>query len=387
MDNKETSIWSRSLRIAAKAALLILLLNVIFALISPQEAIGRLSLYNSVSPGRLRLPYGENAQQSYNVSLFNIPAMLASHVVSMPKERDEYRVFIIGDSGAWGWLLANEDSLASQINQARLVTSEGQQVVAYNLGYPIMSLTKDLMFLEASMPHRPDLIIWPVTLESFPREKQLFAPIVQNNPGRIRQLIESYDLQVDAQDSNFIDPSFVERTIIGQRRNLADLFRHQFYALSWAATGIDQAIPEEIKLRRSDFEEDLSWQDFHEPVELTGDDLALEMLDAGSAIAGDVPLLIINEPMYISSGLNSHLRYNSFYPRWAYDQYRVLLRDHSNQRRWAYVDLWNAVDPQEFTDTPVHLTPQGTQVFADELVEVLKEIVNQGNDQRAGQSP
>jgi hypothetical protein len=43
--------------------------------------------------------------------------------------------------------------------------------------------------------------------------------------------------------------------------------------------------------------------------------------------AGDVPVLLINEPMFISSGQNSDLRYNSFYPRWAYDQYRAMLAE------------------------------------------------------------
>ncbi|MCZ7670394.1 MAG: hypothetical protein M5U34_26160 [Chloroflexi bacterium] len=42
-------------------------------------------------------------------------------------------------------------------------------------------------------------------------------------------------------------------------------------------------------------------------------------------MAGDVPVLLINEPMFISSGRNSDLRYNAFYPRWAYDQYREML--------------------------------------------------------------
>ena len=212
-NNKLATGWGRIIRIVVKAAILILLINVIFAALIPQESLGRLTLYNSVFPGRQRLPYGENAQDSYNLSLFNIPAMLASHVVSQPKAEDEFRVLIIGDSGAWGWLLENEDSLASNINQAADLTGDGRQIVAYNLGYPIMSLTKDLMILDAAMSYEPDLIIWPVTLESFPREKQLFSPIVQNNPQHIRPLIDRYDLQRDPQDPRFVDFSFLEQTM------------------------------------------------------------------------------------------------------------------------------------------------------------------------------
>ncbi len=65
-----------------------------------------------------------------------------------------------------------------------------------------------------------------------------------------------------------------------------------------------------LELRRSDFEADVSWQSFPEPVTLTTDDLAFDVLAAGLTRAGDVPVLLINEPMFISQGQNSDLRYN-----------------------------------------------------------------------------
>lgn len=375
MENgKQVAGWKKIIRIGSKAAILIVLLNLIFAVLAPQEQIGRLSLYNGALLGRQRLPYGENAKESYNLSLFNIPAMFASHIVSQPKADDEFRVFVLGDSGSWGWLLENEDTLAANINRSALSLGDGKRVTAYNLGYPIMSLTKDLMILDEAMKYEPDLIIWPVTMESFPREKQLFAPIVQNNPQRVRSLINRYNLLLDAQDSRFVNPTFLEQTIIGQRRNLADLLRHQLYALSWSATEIDQTIPEEITLRRSDFEEDNSWQDSQEPVTLQEEDLALDVLSAAVSLAGDIPLIIVNEPMYISSGLNSDLRYNSFYPRWAYDQYREMLQAEANEKGWSYIDLWDTISPAEFTDTPVHLTPAGSKQFALQLGEIIRAL-------------
>ncbi len=235
----------------------------------------------------------------------------------------------------------------------------GRSVKVYNLGYPVMALTKDIMLLEEAMAYQPDLILWPVTLESFPRDKQLFPPLVQANPDRVRQLISEYDLDLDAQDGRFVDPTFLDRTLIGQRRNLANLLRLQAYGFSWAATGIDQAIPADIPPRTADFDADLSWQTFPEPTTLTPADLAFDVLAAGMAIAGDVPVLLINEPMFISDGENSDLRYNAFYPRWAYDQFREMLGETAVAQNWHYLDLWNTIPPQEFTDTPVHLTPEG----------------------------
>ena len=367
--------WKSIGRILLKTAVLLLILNAIFAALYPLEALGHLSLYNWLLPGRERLPYGENPAESYNLSTYNMPAMFASHRLQQPKAAAEFRVLLIGDSGTWGWFLQNEDTLAAQLNEMGLVAENGRSVQVYNLGYPVMALSKDIMILEEAMQYEPDLILWPVTLESFPREKQLFPPLVQNNPERMRRLITDYTLDLDAQDGRFVDPTFLERTIIGQRRNVADWLRLQAYGFSWAATGIDQAIPADIPLRTSDFDADPSWQTFSAPAALTADDLAFDLLAAGMAIAGDVPVLLINEPMFISGGQNSDLRYNAFYPRWAYDQYRELLGETAVGQNWHYLDLWDAIPPTEFTDTPVHLTAEGNRLYAEQVAKMLKTFL------------
>lgn len=363
--------WKKGGRIGVKTAVFLLLLNLIFALLAPMETLGRLSLYNGILTGRERLPYGEVPAESYNLSLYNIPAMFASHAISQPKADGEFRVVIIGDSATWGWFLENADTLAGQL---KAINADGA-VQFYNLGYPVMSLTKDIMILDGAMAHAPDLIIWPITLESFPREKQLFPPIVQENEGRIRPLISQYNLNIEG-ENNFTSPSFLDQTLIGQRRNLADLLRLQQYGFSWAATGIDQTIPPDPPLRKSDFDADVSWQTFNESAALTRDSLAFDVLEAGFAIAGEVPILLINEPIFISDGENSALRYNAFYPRWAYDQYRALLAETAVSNQWHYLDAWNAVDGAYFGDTAVHLTPAGMRVFAAMVQENTTAIID-----------
>ena len=261
-ESRQPNTWLTIARVLIMTALLFVACNVIFALLNPMEALGRVSLYNVVLPGRERLPYGEDSAKSYSLSMPNLPAMFASHIVSRPKAPDEFRVIVIGDSGTWGWLLDNNDTLAGQINAQNLMTADGKRVVAYNLGYPVMALTKDVLILEEALKLQPDLIVWPVTLESFPRAKQVFPSIVQNNAARVRSLIERYQLNLDPNDPRFVDPDFLGKTIVGQRRNLADWLRLQALGFSWAATRIDQAMPAQIKLRQSDFEQDVSWQDF-----------------------------------------------------------------------------------------------------------------------------
>ena len=80
-----------------------------------------------------------------------------------------------------------------------------------------------------------------------------------------------------------------------------------------------------------------------------------------------MPLIVVNEPMLISQGANSDMRYNFFYPRWAYDKYRDLLRADMARRGVRYVDLWDAVPQSEFTNSAVHLTPAGSLLLAGRL--------------------
>jgi hypothetical protein len=189
----------------------------------------------------------------------------------------------------------------------------------------------------------------------------------------MRNLIERFDLNLDPGDALLDDPGFWQRTIPGQRRPLADLLRLQLYGISWAATGIDQAVPREVELRRSDFEVDYSWGSYEGPAALSRDDLALDVLSAGQKLAGDVPLLIVNEPIFISDGQNSDIRYNAWYPRWAYDRYRELLEQAAADGQWAYIDLWDAIEPANFTDSPVHLTADGVSKVVSALKPALAE--------------
>lgn len=370
-------MWSKLIRIAVKTAIFFVLCNLVYALVSPLDALGRVSVYNTLIPGRARLPYGENPTESYNLSLTNIPAMFASHEISRPKAGDEFRVVVIGDSGTWGWLLESDQTVAAQLEALGYTSDDGRRVEVYNLGYPGMALAKDLLMLHQVMEYQPDAVIWLVTAQSFPIEQQIELPVVQKNRFPIAlatnaQYSEAPRLESDPPSFSLSDPRFVtpDLTLLGQRRELADWLRLQLYSFAWAATGIDQALPEEITLRQSDFEADYSW--FGHAQEEPLDDLAFDVLQDGLRWTEGVPLLFVNEPIYISSGQNSDIRYNSFYPRWAYDQYRELLGEPMQGRN--YLDLWDVIPPDEFTDTPVHLTPEGTRMLAERIGAELESL-------------
>ena len=350
-----------------KGIFLFIIFNLVAALWQPQ--IGKFSLYNSIFKGRERLPFGENQKQSYNLSLFNLDAMFASHVIhGTEKAEDEFRVIVIGDSSVWGTLLKPEETLTGQLNEMN-ISACGKNVKAYNLGYPTISLTKDVMLLDYAMQYEPDLILWVTTLDAFPIEKQM-SPIVANNEEKIRWLETNYGLRVEA--GEFEQKTFWDKTFIGDRRGWADLIRLQIYGVMWSATGIDQIYSDDYEKAQIDFDADESYHDFVKP-NLDESLLAINALETGFQIAGETPMILINEPMLISSGNNSDIRYNFFYPRWAYDEYRKMMFELSEQNNWQYVDLWDIVPANEFTNSAIHLTPAGEKILAESLVPYVVE--------------
>ncbi len=360
----------RLFAVLLKATLLFALFNFAFPFLQGIP-FDNFSLYNSVFPGRERLPYGD-VPESYSVSLFDIDAMFASHVIAgTEKMPDEYRVLLIGDSSVWGTLLKPEETLAGQLN-ANPIQACGKTVHAYNLGYPTLSLLKELMLLDHALQYQPNMIIWLTTLESFAKENQLAAPLVANNATLVRELIKRYRLSANPNDPELVNPSKWDQTFVGQRRAVANFLRLQLYGALWSATGIDQVYPKDYVHAQIDLDPS---DEFHGLTSVDRaslqDALAFDVLEAGLS-ASSVPTLLINEPTLISNGANSDIRYNFFYPRWAYDEYRQLMSERSTEHGWNYFDLWNLVPMQEFTNSGVHLTPKGEAMLTDKVAEAIQ---------------
>jgi hypothetical protein len=364
-----------AMRVLIKAAILFALINLAWGLLDPLPVLGRASLYNAIVPGRERLPFGENPAEAYNLSLYQLDAMFASHEISRAKPADEFRVIVIGDSSVWGILLRPDQTIAGGINARNLEAPDGRNVRAYNLGYPTISVTKDLLILSRAMQYEPDLIVWPVTLEAMPLNKQLASPIVQNNADDVRALIDSYDLALDANDPALVDANLWQRTIVGQRREIADVIRLNLYGFRWAGTGIDQVYPDDYTPAAIDLEADDDYYGLGP--ELTVDELALDVIAAGVEIVGDIPMLLVNEPILISTGTNSDIRYNFYYPRWAYDDYRALLRQGADSHGWRYLDLWDIAAQDEFTNSAIHLTPDATERLAGHIADAIAALIEE----------
>ena len=348
-----------------KALLLFIILNLVLVFMPDKSGAEQVSLYNHFLPGRQRFPFGEAAQQAYNFSLYDLDTMFAAHEVSAPAAENEVRVFLLGDSSVWGTLLTTEDNLSGQLNAAN-ATCNGKTMRFYNLGYPTISLTKDLMVLQRAMRYEPDLILWLTTLEAFPLEKQLASPLAENNPQRIQPLVNDFDLPLTV---NPLPDDLLSRSLWGRRRAIADWLRLQAYGVMWAATGVDQIYPP-YEPAAWDQKDDNTFQEF-EPPHIPVDQLLWQALPAAKEIAKGVPLILVNEPIMISTGENSDIRYNFFYPRWAYDSFRGDLEKHSLESGIPLIDVWNQVDASQFTNSAIHLTPQGEKVLAEMLLEKI----------------
>lgn len=227
------------------------------------------------------------------------------------------------------------------------------------------------MILDQGMGFKPDLILWPVTLEAFPIDKQLASPLVAENLDRIDRLSNMLPAQLsDLIKNKEHEATIFENSIVGQRRNLADLLRLQLYGSMWAATGIDQVYPLKYEHAQLDLKEDYTFHSWTNPDQLSKD-LVLDILKTGSMLAGNTPMLIVNEPILISDGINSDIRYNFYYPRWAYDQYRKIMEEYNHNRSWLYLDLWNIVPSSEFTNSAIHLTPAGEIIYTDFIIDKI----------------
>ena len=367
-------------RVIVKTVLLFALLNIVYAVAQPLEQIDQITLYNTVIQGRDRFPYADNPSEAYNISLDRLTAMFSSHVVSEPVANDAFRVFFIGDSSVWGWLLNTHETFDACLNSGNHTVNDGRRLQSYNLGYPVTNALKDLMIINYALQYEPDAIVWLTTLESLYDRDLLTNSVIVNNADRVVELIERFDVSLDVELLE-AQSTFWDETIIGQRRELADLIRHQVYGLVWGASEFDHTNPRFFRAPMENFpdSEGIPSRDYIEIGNLSGDLLAFDVLSAGLNMVteNNIPILLVNEPIFISDGINSDLRYNHLYPRWAYDSYREMLIDQVETNAWQFVDLWDFVPAQHFTDfLPLHYDAEYTCNVANELLPRILAMAN-----------
>ena len=88
--------------------------------------------------------------------------------------------------------------------------------------------------------------------------------------------------------------------------------------------------------------------------------------------------VLINEPIFLAEGRNHLIRYNAFYPRWAYDEYRQWIVEWAEKEKLPLLDYWNALPPVGFSDQNFHRSSSGEQQFANLLAPEINRLVCRG---------
>jgi hypothetical protein len=362
-----------------KAIFLFMAFNILYALLGPP--IGKLSIYNHIVPGRVRFPYEQESSfyfVGYNAPIYeDFNAMFGAHIISARKRNDEFRLILLGDSATWGISVQASETLSEQINQLHIQTCDGRNIRAYNLGYPMPFLMRDALILDQAMDYEPDMIFWLVTLNTLePKTAETY--FILPHAKRYQRILSTYSLKSSRLAEPVKDPNFWRQTIVGERRRLKKIVVIQMLGFLWAATGIDNheglqpvTSPASIAVdSRLDYE---GWQP--EESALLFDSLRLDVLSAGTSMAGDVPVVLVNEPIFVAEGENHLIRYNPFYPRWAYDAYRNMMDGWATKERQAWLDYWNTLPGEGFSDQNFHRSAAGEQQFAKLLAPAIKKLV------------
>lgn len=351
-------------RILTKGIIVFLLFE--YFLIASHANFGYLNVYAALGLQRLRFPTSTHAPEDAALDVGNLDAMFASHIVSQPKANDEFRVLLLGDSAMWGFLLQPEQTLSGQLNALGLACGN-KKIQVYNLSYPRSSATKDLMILDKAMNYQPDLIVWPVTLYTLMPKTRIDHWLIEQNPEELYNL----DARFHFLPGNY-PPETLSDRILGPQRSLFRVLRYQLYSLVNLATGSDQ-IQTTYDTVSAELHSDLKFEGMNPPT-VTPRQISIDQVQDFYLLAKNVPVILVNEPiMIVTNTPNSDIRYNFDYPRWVYDQYRLYLGEAATQNGWNYLDLWDRFPAKYYTNTTLHINPEGERLLAEMLAPSIQK--------------
>ena len=351
-------------RVLVKGLLLFAILEYTLMWVFP--GLAPFNAYALLNMKRERFPLATLSPVDDAQDVGNLDAMFASHIVSNPKAPGEFRVLVLGDSAVWGLQLRPDQTLPGQMDALGLKCGD-KNVRVYNLSFPRSSATKDLMILDKAMQYQPDMIVWMITWYTLMPKTRVDHWLVTQNPGLFYQLGHRFDFL----PKDYSAPSWLDQWAEQSRAAFREA-RYQLYTLIQLATGVDQLAgpPEKLPTTLSS---DVTFEGLKPPTLRKGQ-VSLDQVQDFYALAGNVPVLLVNEPMLVVNGKpNSDIRYNSYYPRWVYDQYRQYVSEAAKENGWNYLDLWDKYPASLYSDTPLHLRPAGQHLLAEALTPSIQE--------------
>jgi hypothetical protein len=337
--------------LALRVAALFLGFNLLYLAVNPIEE-GRLpTVYNTLLPGRLRATW-TNGKGLY-VSETRVSRILADLTAARPKQPDEYRVFVLGSSESWGAYVKPEEVFPIVLDDMGLTAPDGRHVRVYNVAYPLPDSLKDLLFTAYFLKHnfQPDLILFALNPYTFNPPSGDLHPLLLANPDLAYEVVRTYGLSgiPHLDDLAAGAPAWERHNFFSERGDLAYWLTNQGFGLAWALTGIDYDLP--TLGRQSKYGGTLEWTNIR-PGTLD----ALKQMTAERQVG----LMLFSSP--------------SNYTAPPYNQW---IRAEAERLQLPFLDCRELLPTSEFTNSGLHLTPQGHQILAEQLAEWLRARWNE----------
>ncbi len=296
-----------------------------------------------------------------------LEGLIAAHEIAYkPKVADEFRVIVLGDSAQWGALLNDSETFTAQLTDRHLLIN-GKRLVAYNLAYPGPSAVRDVFILDAVLDYKPDLIIWFQTATSLTAPQNGFngdhLTFYQLNGMRVDRIVQRYD-------QRWLYKMLVPRSVWSSTLAVPVWIDSLTYPFMPAI--VQPPYPSEQRiLHRSIPEKAEVYDDFPGMKPLPNDTWQFLLIGKAMAERVGAHLLLVNEPMFIGTGANSDTNYNELIARGMYDHYRAALTDFVRVNSIPFADLWDAIPPEHFTNTPLHADAEGWTLVVNRITDVL----------------
>lgn len=368
-------------RVLIKAIMLLIIFDATQIAFDLAGTLERWRLYRSFTPLTERLGL---ANQIGDPIWWTIDPLLDAHQIAQPKASDEFRVIFLGDSATFCLYCRSTEAIPSVFTQLGAIF-DGKHVIGYNLAYPGSDWMKDILILKHALKYQPDAIVWLVTAKGagnqpLPQEPDAHL-IIRVNAAELPALARQFNLDTWETERYADADAWYQRSIFthgGRYRDWLLLVVRSFRnALIYPNKDLTQEylLPGEPVITKpipaiAEINSALPGYDTFPNRQWT-------LLRAGHQLAAeaDVPLLVVNEPIYLASGPNTDVNYNPFYERNLYDRFRAALLDFTQQHTMTYLDLWNLLPAENFSNTSLHYNLEGNRRVAEAVWSNLQRLL------------
>jgi hypothetical protein len=382
---RPTRFWSpftsrrQFFRVMIKAVLLLFICDALQIAVGFAPALDHWSIYKYFTPPTARIGI---ADQIGDPIWWRLDVLLDAHEIAQPKAPDEYRVVFLGDSATFCLYCVASEAIPQAFTDLG-ATIGNKHIRAYNLAYPGSDWLKDILILKHALDYQPDAVIWLITAKGSndqpdPRDPQAHL-IVRINADGLPGLAKDYGFDTWEVDQYADAAAWYQSSIWfhgGRFRDWLVLIARTVWSPLIRSGDITKQY-----LLPGDPVNQLPIQATAEinsslPGYQTFPNRQWDLLLAAQqmAQARGIPLLIVNEPTYIGSGPNADVNYNSFYERALYDRFRAAMTMFVQQHGLAYLDLWNSLPPEDFSNTSLHYNLAGNQRVAQELMQQFQTL-------------